>query len=521
MTWLRLQLKLATRSSSSRRPVAAARACGWCMIQRDYATNWPAHAARPEPPSATTPYSWSGLFSPPATSRSRSWRTTMDRSCTLVSASAACNAGTRKIIEESPSILLTESRRSAMGKAAVEIARAVDYQGVGTVEFIVSTKAPDEFFFMEMNTRLQVEHPVTELVTGIDLVEQQLRLAAGEALSFGQDDIAYNGHAIEARVYAENPSRGFLPSGGDVLCLREPDQEGIRIDSSLVAGGHVGTTYDPMLSKVIAWGPDRETALARLDRALSETVILGFPTNITFLRSLLHHPEVQAGRLDTELVERDLPSLISTPAPPAAYVAFAMSQLLGRLPIGPVINRWDVSDGWRLGGPAAPASWNLAGTEGTTDVVRATGGLEGAEVTINGGRAHSVVAERIPDGLLLTIDGRTQRALVAASELTTWVWLDGMTFAMTELAPERHTRGSSAVEDEVRSPMPGTVIIVNVKIGDEVGEGEALLVVEAMKMEYTLVSPRAGRVNEVLAVVGQRVQLDAPLIHLDPVQVAS
>ncbi len=427
----------------------------------------------------------------------------------------------QKIIEETPSVLLTEKRRSAMGAAAVQIARSVDYRGVGTVEFIVSADAPDEFFFMEMNTRLQVEHPVTELVTGIDLVEQQLRVAAGEPLSFGQDDIAHNGHAIEARVYAENPSRGFLPSGGDVLCLREPDGEGIRVDSSLLTGIHVGTTYDPMLSKVVAWGPDRDTALARLTRALSETVLLGFPTNLTFLLALLGHPDVQAGRLDTELVERELPGLVSAPESPAAYVTFALTRLLKCLPTGTVIDRWDMSDGWRLGGQPAPNSWNLARPDGSAIVLQATGPPAKAEVTIDGGPPVAAGLEQVPDGLLLTIDGRTQRAVVADDGPTAWIWIDGEIFALTELEPERDATKSGSVEDEVRSPMPGTVIVVNVQVGDEVEEGEALLIVEAMKMEYTLVSPRPGRVDRVLAVVGDRVLVDAPLIHLEPVSIAS
>jgi acetyl-CoA/propionyl-CoA carboxylase, biotin carboxylase, biotin carboxyl carrier protein len=425
----------------------------------------------------------------------------------------------QKIIEETPSVLLTESQRAAMGLAAVAIARSVNYHGVGTVEFIVSTDAPDDFYFMEMNTRLQVEHPITEMVTGIDLVEQQLRVAAGELLAFGQHDISFHGHAVEARVYAENPSRGFVPSGGDVLRLNEPHREGIRVDSSLLVGGHVGNTYDPMLSKVVAWGPDRDTALARLDRALAETIILGFPTNLDFLRALLRHPDVKAGRLDTELVERELPGLVSAPPPSAAYVAFAMNQRLAREPAGTIVDRWDISDGWRLGGPGAATSWDLAAPQGDAVRVQTTGSAGDAEVTVDGGSPLHVGAEQMTDGLLLTIDGHTRRVVLAEDGATTWVWLDGATYPITELVPERDTGRSGAVENQVRSPMPGTVISITARVGAEAKKGETLLVVEAMKMEYALVSPRDGRIIAILASVGDRVLVDAPLIHLDPVPV--
>ncbi|HKR48076.1 MAG TPA: biotin carboxylase N-terminal domain-containing protein, partial [Pseudonocardiaceae bacterium] len=193
----------------------------------------------------------------------------------------------QKIVEEAPSVLLDAATRTRMGRAAVDIARAVGYTGVGTVEFLVPADAPDQFFFLEMNTRLQVEHPVTELVTGLDLVELQLRVAAGQPLPLGQNDVRLEGHAVQARIYAEDPARGFLPTGGRVLDLREPSGPGVRVDSGLVPGGTVGSDYDPLLVKIIAHGPDRDTALGRLDAALARTSILGIGTNIGFLRVLL------------------------------------------------------------------------------------------------------------------------------------------------------------------------------------------------------------------------------------------
>ena len=200
----------------------------------------------------------------------------------------------QKIVEEAPTLLLDEATRAAMGEAAVQAARSCGYRGAGTVEFIVRA-ATRRYYFMEMNTRLQVEHPVTELVTGLDLVEWQLRVAAGEPLPFGQEDVRLTGHAVEARVCAEDPARGFLPSGGTVLRLHEPQGDGVRTDSGLSEGAEVGSLYDPMLSKVIAYGPDRESALRKLRAALADTVTLGVQTNAGFLRRLLAHPAVVAG----------------------------------------------------------------------------------------------------------------------------------------------------------------------------------------------------------------------------------
>ncbi len=210
----------------------------------------------------------------------------------------------QKVIEEAPSPLLDAATRARIGAAACNTARSVDYVGAGTVEFIVSADRPDEFFFMEMNTRLQVEHPVTELVTGVDLVECQVRVAAGQKLSVEQDEIRMIGHAIEARVYAEDPARGFLPTGGTVLDLSEPEGAGVRVDSGLRTGTVVGSDYDPMLSKVIAHGADRGAAIAKLDRALGDIVLLGVTSNIEFLRFLLADPDVAAGQLDTGLLDR-------------------------------------------------------------------------------------------------------------------------------------------------------------------------------------------------------------------------
>jgi acetyl-CoA/propionyl-CoA carboxylase biotin carboxyl carrier protein len=221
----------------------------------------------------------------------------------------------QKVVEEAPSPLLDEATRERIGAAAVDVAKAVGYAGAGTVEFIVSGDDPERFYFMEMNTRLQVEHPVTEMVTGIDLVAEQIHVAAGRPLSLAQSDVHLMGHAIETRLYAEDPDRGFLPSGGRVLAVAEPSGEGVRVDSGVAAGQVIGTDYDPMLAKIIAYGPDRAAALARLDAALARTVVLGVRTNIAFTRALLAQPDVVAGRLDTTLLERHLDTLVGADSP--------------------------------------------------------------------------------------------------------------------------------------------------------------------------------------------------------------
>ncbi|MZD06735.1 acetyl/propionyl-CoA carboxylase subunit alpha, partial [Streptomyces sp. SID5785] len=266
----------------------------------------------------------------------------------------------QKVVEEAPSVLLDEETRAAMGAAAVEAARSCGYRGAGTVEFIVPGEDPSSYYFMEMNTRLQVEHPVTELVTGLDLVEWQLRVAAGEPLSFGQDDVTLTGHAVEARLCAETVSvregaRGFLPSGGTVLALSEPEGDGVRTDSGLSEGTEVSSLYDPMLAKVIAYGPDRDTALRRLRAALARTVTLGVPTNAGFLRRLLAHPAVVAGELDTGLVEREMDSLVPEGVPAGIYAAAGALRQERLAPAGG--DGWTDPfarpDGWRLGGDPA------------------------------------------------------------------------------------------------------------------------------------------------------------------------
>jgi acetyl-CoA/propionyl-CoA carboxylase biotin carboxyl carrier protein len=427
----------------------------------------------------------------------------------------------QKVIEEAPSPLLDAATRAAMGTAAVEAARAVGYTGAGTVEFIVDAERPTDFFFLEMNTRLQVEHPVTEMVTGLDLVELQVRVAAGEPLPLAQDDVVLDGHALEARLYAEDPARGFLPQTGTVLGLREPDGAGVRVDSSLSVGSVVGTDYDPMLAKVVAWGPDRETARARLVGALGHTAVLGVPTNTAFLRALLTDPDVVAGRLDTGLIERRGEALTAAEPPsPAVYAAAALALLVEDEPAGPVVDRWEVPDGWRLGEPAWTVR-RLQAAGGAPVTVRVRGRSSAAEVRVGDGEPVSASASRdgwSRDGgeLTVTLDGVTSRYAVVHSGGQVWLAADGQVTALRE-----HERLHTAAEGEagdgaVTAPMPGTVTLVQAAVGDRVEAGAPLLVVEAMKMEHVLTAPLAGTVTELGVTAGQQVRLDERVAVVTP-----
>ncbi|MFD5668116.1 acetyl/propionyl/methylcrotonyl-CoA carboxylase subunit alpha [Streptomyces anthocyanicus] len=402
----------------------------------------------------------------------------------------------QKVIEEAPSVLLDEATRAAMGEAAVQAARSCGYRGAGTVEFIVPGGDPSQYYFMEMNTRLQVEHPVTELVTGLDLVEWQLRVAAGEPLGFGQEDVRLTGHAIEARLCAEDPARGFLPSGGTVLRLREPEGDGVRTDSGLSEGTEVGSLYDPMLSKVIAYGPDRETALRRLRAALAGTVTLGVQTNAGFLRRLLAHPAVVAGELDTGLVEREVDGLVATDVPEEVYEAAAAVRLEALRRHGDGwTDPFSVPSGWRMGGEPKAAAFHLRVTDPVEHTPRGT---------------HTVTGDRVT----VTLDGVRHTFHRAAD----WLGRDGDAWQVRDHDPVAASlnRSAHAGADSLTAPMPGTVTVVKVAVGDEVSAGQSLLVVEAMKMEHVISAPHAGTVAELDVAPGTTVAMDQVLAVIAP-----
>ncbi|MEU2622906.1 biotin carboxylase N-terminal domain-containing protein [Streptomyces sp. NPDC007157] len=403
----------------------------------------------------------------------------------------------QKVVEEAPSVLLDEQTRAAMGEAAVQAARSCGYRGAGTVEFIVPGGDPSSYYFMEMNTRLQVEHPVTELVTGIDLVEWQLRVAAGERLGFAQEDVRLTGHAVEARICAEDPARGFLPTGGTVLLLHEPSGDGVRTDSGLSEGTEVGSLYDPMLSKVIAYGPDRETALRKLRGALAETVTLGVQTNAGFLRRLLAHPAVVAGELDTGLVERVVDELVSTDVPDEVYEAAAAVRLAALRPaVGAGwTDPFSVPSGWRLGGTPKPVGFHLRVQDPVEYVPHGT---------------HSVA----PDRVSVTLDGVRHTFLHRAD----WIGRDGDAWQVRDHDPVAAAlnRTAHAGADSLTAPMPGTVTVVKVAVGDQVIAGQSLLVVEAMKMEHVISAPHAGTVAELDVKPGATVAMDQVLAVIAP-----
>ncbi|WP_405814522.1 MULTISPECIES: acetyl-CoA carboxylase biotin carboxylase subunit [unclassified Streptomyces] len=446
----------------------------------------------------------------------------------------------QKVIEEAPSVLLDEKTRAAMGAAAVDAARSCGYVGAGTVEFIVPGNDPASYYFMEMNTRLQVEHPVTELITGLDLVEQQLRVAAGAPLGFTQSEVTLTGHAIEARVCAEDPARGFLPSGGTVLALSEPSGGAVRTDSGLTAGVPVGSTYDPMLSKVIVHGPDRASALRLLRGALADTVILGVQTNAGFLRRLLAHPDVVSGDLDTGLVERDLPSLLPEGVPDEVYAAAA---LLAGTVAKPRATGWadpfDAADGWRLGGTPAWTvhHFRLPGQDpvevrtrslGTDAEILVSGpaGADSASPAIGargpgqspGAPARGRIVSRTPDTVTVELDGVTHRFSHATSPEGTWLGRDADSWHVQHHDPvvANLSGAGRAGADTLAAPMPGTVTVVKVAVGDKVAAGQSLLVVEAMKMEHVISSPHAGTVTELDVSPGSTVAMDQVLAVVTP-----
>lgn len=428
----------------------------------------------------------------------------------------------QKVIEEAPSPLLDEETRSAIGEAACDAARSVGYVGAGTVEFIVPAKDPSSFFFMEMNTRLQVEHPVTEQVTGLDLVALQVDIASGRPLPVAQEDVTLTGHSIEARVYAEDPAAGFLPTGGTVTRVVEPSGAGIRVDSGIVDGSEVSSLYDPMLMKIISHGENREQALERLDRALGDTVVAGVGVNIDFCRYLLNVPEVRAGDLDTGLLDRVAEGFATSETPDDVYLAAAMDWLTSRFEQA-TDSPWLTPDGWRASAPAAQRIRfgagedsrliSIVGTPSSADVIvgDVVAGLsaeaENEEIDVPEPRNYKVSVYRDGEHLRIVRDGVAQHFLVetidnaGATNHEEYVvagahgtWVLPRTEVVTTGA-EADAGGSGVIQ----APMPGAIIALAVEEGARVEVGDALLVMEAMKMEHTLTAEIAGEVSFTVA----------------------
>jgi len=348
-------------------------------------------------------------------------------------------------------------------------------------------------------------------VTGWDLVEWQVRVAAGEKLTTSQDDIALQGHAIEARIYAEDPSHGFLPTGGDVLALVEPDGIGVRVDSGLSAGTVVGSDYDPMLAKVIAHGADRAAALRTLDRALADTAVLGVVTNIDFARFLLADSDVIAGRLDTGLLDRRAGDFVAVSPSDEQFAAAAAYLWLRRFPAAGA-DLWAVPSGWRVG-RHAPVSVRLRAGE-RTEHVHITGTADAADVRIEDGGRRSLRASLAGNRLTVTLDGLRRAYTVAAADSTIWIAGDGATAVLEEVreASVRADEEQSG-DAELVSPMPGAIVAVSVDDGAEVQAGTVVVTVEAMKMEHALTAPVDG-VVELLVAVGDQVKVGQTLARI-------
>ena len=438
-----------------------------------------------------------------------------------------CSAQRRyqKVLEESPSPFLTPELRARMGEAAVLAARAIDYVNAGTVEFIV---APDGgFWFMEINTRLQVEHPVTEMVTGLDLVEWQLRVAAGEPLPLAQDAIAQDGHAIEVRLYAEDPEAGFLPGSGRLERLRLPrPSEHVRIDSGVVEGDTVTIFYDPMIAKLIVHDRDRPAALARLREALAACLVEGPKSNIAFLERLARHPSVVEATIDTAYLDRNPDEFMPADGPPspAVFAAAATAELLrqehaagetARRSVEPG-SPWAIADGWRLGHAGERLLILQAGD--ARHEVHASGSGGSYRLRGAGDGDIQVAGARLEAGeLSLRIDGGSKRFRVD-TDADRVIIHDGSRRLRLELdSPFRPAGdGGETGDSRIRAPMPGRVVLVRAAAGDAVEEGQELLVMEAMKMELTLRAPRAGILAEVRASDGEFVEADAVLAVLEP-----
>jgi len=441
-----------------------------------------------------------------------------------------CSAQRRyqKVLEETPSPFLTAERRAAMGEAAVQAARAVDYVGAGTVEFIVGQDGG--FYFMEMNTRLQVEHPVTEMVTGLDLVEWQLRVAAGEALPLAQDDIVHRGHSIELRLYAEDPEQGFLPGSGRLETLRLPAADGrhVRVDAGVDQGDTVSIFYDPMIAKLIVWDADRPAALARLRDALAGTDIAGPKANVAFLEALVRHPAVTGATIDTGYLDRHLDEFVAADAalPEAALRAVAVAELLAveaaaraAAPAADPHSPWARADAWRLG-PARRRA--LAFEHGGQRIDLSAHGHDGRyRIEHPGGIWQVEAARHDGDWLSLRHDGQAARVRVRALGGDWLAFVDGRRHRLHEVAPFAFEAAAGGAGDKVAAPMPGRIVAVHVAPGDAIEADQELLVMEAMKMELALRAPRAGTVAELRAQVGEFVEADVVLVLLAPTSGAS
>jgi len=431
----------------------------------------------------------------------------------------------QKVLEEAPAPGMNPEHRRAMGAAAVAAARAIGYVGAGTVEFIAADSFARDgaFFFMEMNTRLQVEHPVTEMVTGVDLVEWQLRVAAGEPLPKRQDEIALCGHAIEARIYAEDPERGFLPSIGVLAHLRAPaPSPALRVDTGVRAGDEISPYYDPMLAKLIVHGEDRPAALRRLAEALGEYEVVGVATNIALLKRIVAHEAFASGRVDTGLIVRNGAVLFAAPAPAPADVLLAAALAEVRALVerraaaarasGDPHSPWHAVDPWWVNSARHAVAISLADGDARHEfAVRRDG--SGWRVSTSAGEAAARVFERDGRVVVATPGAEFSAAVVRLGE-ERHVFCRGEHRKLRLVDPLAHAGEEDAHGGHLMAPMSGTVVAVMVEAGARVAKGAPLMILEAMKMEHTIVAPAAGVVAAVNFRAGDRVKEGADLVDI-------
>ena len=429
----------------------------------------------------------------------------------------------QKVLEEAPAPGMTPQRRAAMGQAAVEAAKAVGYVGAGTVEFIANQDGT--FYFMEMNTRLQVEHPVTEMITGLDLVEWQLRVAAGEALPLAQEQLEIRGHALEARIYAEDPAKGFLPSTGKLLHLAPP-AEGlhVRVDTGVEEGDEISPFYDPMIAKLIVWDESREQALARMLQALADYRVVGVANNIEFLSRLTACPAFAGADLDTGLIEREKAYLFpeGETMPDEVWLVAALGELLreatwaedaarrGSDPVSP----WHARDGWRLNATANRGLIFRLGDVQKTVQVAYRGDRYTLTVDGRSAEARGRVNER--GRLRVELDGTRMDATVITAGRMRHVFLHGRSWQLANVDPLHYAGEGGGAEGGLLAPMPGKVIALLAEAGAKVAKGAPLLILEAMKMEHTINAPAAGTVKAYRYAVGDQVGDGAELVEFEP-----
>jgi 3-methylcrotonyl-CoA carboxylase alpha subunit len=421
----------------------------------------------------------------------------------------------QKVVEEAPSPTLKDVQREAVCAAARKAAAAVDYVGAGTIEFVSDGK---DVFFIEMNTRLQVEHPVTELITGIDLVEWQLRVAFGEKLPLNQDRIKFNGHAIEARVYAENPHKNFMPSVGRIRTWRTPDQSnGLRIDAGYREGDAVSPHYDAMLAKVIAWAPTRDAAIERLNRGLEQTDIRGIVTNIPFLSALLTHPDVRANAIDTGFIERELNKLTPPPAAPGDLeLCAAVAAILGE---EQKATRTEVHSPWRTAGwiPVGRRQRVFAfrDRQGSEQKITLKYGNDPAALSIDA-REFAFTYSPVDRGYELTLDGMKSHVLAVIEGHELYLRTRNGRFDLHWVDPFGGETEEQVGEDKIVAPLPGTVVALLAQEGAKLEKGAAILTLEVMKMEQTLRAPFAGVLKLIKCRVGDIVQEGVELAEVEP-----